>query len=716
MNLSEALDAALPEMPKTRLARARPPRLDPGLIVRHESIDGEPVVGVFKRETSLYFRLDPAQWQLALLFDGARSFEEIAEECTATTGSPMSAAEARAFADTLEESDFWYKTPQEKNIALNQKLIAQRGRRATRKSRMSLAHIGFSAWDPDRYLTWLDSRIGKYIYSPWCVLTCVLLFGFEASVFIGHWSVLGPDTALYFNFTEKSFSDIAQFWLLVFFLGFIHETAHGLTCKHYGGQVHQMGFMFLYLVPCFYCDVTEIWISATLMQRLATIIAGIWVELVVCGFAMILWLNTSAGAWLHDLSYQMILITGIAVVVLNLNPLIKLDGYYLLTEVIGIQDLKERSTLFLSGWFQSRILRLNTEMLVIPSRRAPLFILYAAVSGIYSYAMLFFVIRLSFNIGRHWLGEFAIIPSVLLFLRMFKSRLQSMRNTVVQLWEQKLGGKRLFRPIPLLLASCIVALIFVPLWRDRENAYFVIEPLQSETLHAAVPGQVTEVLVREGEKVHAGQPMLRMTSSLASSMANSAIAQTHEASFQAFDAELRGQSIGQAAAQQQASRNFRQLAGDAQSSLVVATAEDGIVLTKDPGSLLGRQVSSGQALLDVAADGPRAVRVYIPSAALQRIPSGAGISLEIPGRFSPIHLKLVQPGAEAVSLPEGLVPSQKYKGVTLPVFYSARMPLPASAGSLRFGEAGRAKIFGIRRSLAGRVFALASDIVRAHLW
>jgi putative peptide zinc metalloprotease protein len=703
-------------MPKTRLARARSPRLDPDLIVRNDSIDGEPVVGVFKREKSLYFRLDPAQWQLALLFDGARSFEEIAEESTATTGMQMSSADVRAFADTLEESGFWFKTPQEKNVALNQKLNAQRGRRAGRKSKVSLAHIGFSAWDPDRYLTWLDGRIGKYIYSPGCVLLCLLLFAFEASVFIAHWSVLGPDTALYFNFTQKSFSDVVQFWLLVLFLGFIHETAHGLTCKHYGGQVHQMGLMFLYLVPCFYCDVTEIWISATLMQRIATIIAGIWVELVVCGFAMMLWLNTPAGAWLHDLSYQMILITGIAVVILNLNPLIKLDGYYLLTEVIGIPDLKERSTLFLSGWFQSRVLRLKVEMLVIPRRRAPLFILYAVVSGIYSYTLLFFVIRLSFNIGHRWLEEFAVIPSAVLFFLMFKSRLRSLRNTAVQLWEQKLGGERLFRPIPLLAAFCVVALIFVPLWRDRENAYFIIEPLQSETLHAAVPGTVIEVLVQEGENVRAGQPMLKMTSLVASSMANSAMAQTREASFHAFDAELHGQSIGPAAAQEEASRHSRRLAGEAQSSLIVAMPEDGIVLTKDPGSLLGRQVGPGQALLDVVGDGPRAVRVYIPSAALQRIPASAEIALEIPGRFSPIHLKLAQPGSDALTLPEGLVASQKYRGVTLPVFYSARMPLPASAGSLRFGEAGRAKIFGLRRSLAGRAFNIASDLVRAHLW
>ena len=716
MNLSEAFDAVLPDIPQASLRRTRPPRLDPDLIVREDSIDGEPVVGVFKREKSNYFRLDPAQWKLALLFDGVRAFQEIADEFTAQTGAPMSSADVRAFADTLEESDFWYKTPQEKNVALNQKLLAQRGRRAGRKSKMNLAHIGFSAWDPDRYLTWLDGRIGRYIYSPWCALACVLLFSFEASVFIGHWSVLGPDTARYFNFAQKSFWDVAQFWLLVFFLGFIHETAHGLTCKHFGGQVHQMGFMFLYLVPCFYCDVTEIWISATLIQRVATIIAGIWVELVICGFAVMLWLNTPAGTGVHDLSYQLILITGIAVVILNLNPLIKLDGYYLLTEIIGIQDLKERSTAFLSGWFQSRVLRLQVETPVVARRRAPFFILYAVVSGTYSYTLLFFVVRFSFNVGHHWLGDFAVIPSALLFLMMFKSRLRSLRNTVVQLWEQKLGGKQLFRPIPLLAAACAVALIFVPLWRDRENAYFVVEPLESETVHAAVPGRVTEVLVREGEAVRAGQPMLRMTSPLASSMASSAMAQTREASFQAFDAELQGQSIGPAAAQQQASRSSRQLAGEAQSSQVVTTPEDGIVLTKDPASLLGRQVGSGQALLDVAGDGPRGVRVYIPSAAFERIHAGDEIALEIPGRFEPVHLVLAQPGGDAVSLPEGLVASQGYKGVTLPVFYSARMMLPASAGSLRFGEAGRAKVFGARRSVAGRVFALAFDLVRAHLW
>jgi len=716
MNLSEALDAALPEMPQARLTRARPPCLDPDLIVRDDAIDGEPIVGVFKREKSNYFRFDPAQWQLAILFDGVRSYQEIAEQFTADTGAPMSSTDVRVFADALEESGFWYKTAQEKNIALNQKLMAQRERRAARKSKMSLAHIGFSAWDPDRYLTWLDRSIGKYIYSRWCALSAVLLFCFEASVFIANWSFLGPDVIRYFNFTQKSFSDVAQFWLLVLFLGFIHETAHGLTCKHYGGQVHQMGFMFLYLLPCFYCDVTEIWISATLLQRIATIIAGIWIELVVCGFAMIIWLNTPAGAWLHDLAYQLILITGIAVVILNLNPLIKLDGYYLLTEVIGLPDLKERSTAFLSGWFQSRVLRLQVETIVIPRHRAPLFILYAIASGIYSYSLLFFVVRFSFNIGYHWLAEFVLIPSGVLFFLMFRSRLRSARNASLLFWEQKLSRARLLRPVPLMVAGGLAALLLLPLWRDRENAYFVIEPMQSETLHAAFPGRVNDVLVYEGEHVRAGQPLLTMSSPLASSMVEFAAAQTHNARFQAFNAELQGQSIGPAAAQQSAAGRSSLLANEARSSLVVTGPVNAIVLTHDPAALVGQQVGSGQPLLDLADDGQRAVRIYIPAAALEHISAGAGVSLELPGRFSPLRLTLAEPGGDSVNLPQGLVASQRYQGIKLPVFYSARMMLPASAGSLRFGVGGRAMIFGARRSVAERLFTIAADLVRAHFW
>lgn len=286
----------------------------------------------------------------------------------------------------------------------------------------------------------------------------------------------------------------------------------------------------------------------------------------------------------------------------------------------------------------------------------------------------------------------------------------------VQFWREKLGAARLMRPVPLVAAGIILAFLLLPLWRDRENAYFVIEPIRSEVLHAAVPGRVNEVMVREGEQVRAGQALLTMSSTLAASMVDSAGAQSRSASFQAFNAELRGQSIGPAAARQNGAVHFTRLADEAESSLTVEAPKNGIVLTQDPAALLDQDVGPGQSLLDMADDGPRAVRVYIPSAALDRIQAGTELSLELPGRFSPVHLALAQPGGDAVSLPQGLVAAQDYKGIKLPVFYTARMELPASVGSPGFGVAGRAIVFGVRRSLAGRAFAVVSDLLRAHIW
>jgi putative peptide zinc metalloprotease protein len=714
MNLSEALDAALPEIPKARFARNTCPRLDPDLIVREDILDGEPVFGVLQRGRANYFRFQPAQWKLAQLFDGVRSFDEISALYTSETGTYVAPEDVQFFAENMEENDFWHRTPQEKNLALSEKLMAQRGRRAQRKSKINIAHITFSAWDPDRYLTWLDGCTGRFIYSRWSVIAAVLLFLFEAAVFIAKWKFLGPDIKLYYNFTHKTVLDIVEFWVLLLALGFIHESAHGLTCKHYGGEVHSMGLMFLYLTPAFYVDVTETWISATKIQRLATIIAGIWVEMVVCGIAMIVWTNTQPGPWIHDFTYKIILITGLAVIVMNLNPLIKLDGYYFFTEFIGIPDLKERSTAFVSGWFQSRILRLPVETPVIHKKRIPLFVLYALVSGAYSYLLLFFVIRLSYNIASHWLAEFALIPAGILAFVLFRSRLRSLREVAVRTWKNNLAGRR-WHPAHIAAAAAILALFFLPLWRDREDAVFLIEPSHSATLHAALTGRVTAIFIKEGDPVAAGQPLLAMSSPSAASMRSASDSQTSSARFQTFSAELGGASIGVGAARQSAAIHSSRLADEAQNSLILTAPINGIVLTENPGALLDQDAASGQSLLRIAESGPPMVRIFVPVSALDRIPTDAEVALIPPGRFSPIRMTLAPLEGEAVNLPPGLVATQDYKGIELPAFYSTRMQLP-SAVNLPLGTAGTARIFGARRSLFGRIAAITFNLVRAHVW
>jgi putative peptide zinc metalloprotease protein len=717
MNLSEALDAALPDIPRTRLARKSPPRIDPDLIIREDVTDGEPIVAVYQRSTANLLRMKPSQWQLARLFDGVRSYEEIAAAFVAETGIPLEAEEARTFAENMDEGAFWYKDPQEKNIAMNEKLTAQRSRRVRSGSSFNVAHIQFSAWDPDQYLTRLDQKIGRYVFNRWMVLLAILLFVFEASVFIVKWNVIGPDIPVYYDFSKKSFSDLAEFWWMLMVVGFLHETSHGLTCKHYGGEVHSMGLMFLYLTPAFYVDVTESWVSASRLQRLATIIAGIWIEMMLCSIAVIVWTNTQPGEWIHEFCYKLILLTGIAVVVINLNPLIKLDGYYFLSEWLRVPDLKERSTSFLIGWIQHHVFRLAVDVPVVSRRRVPLFVVYGLVSGAYSYLLLWLFVRFSYNVFYHWFAELALLPAAVLAFVIFRSRLRGLQNFAVSFFRtRRADGAFHLTPLRAALGIVFLALLFAPIMRDRLNAYYVIEPRDTHQVHAGVPGRVLAVYVKEGDRVRNGQVMARLQSMNAASAHEGAAEQLATSQAEVFSAELRHTGLGPALAAQQAARRNSAIAREQDDQLAVHAPAAGVIATSDPESLLNRDVTMGETLLTIVDPSQLVARLYIPVSEMDRIRVGDRVSLHLPSRFFEIRARLGTIEGSAVHAPTGVLAEQEYKGIAVPTFYTTRMPLGDLENGMQPGMSGRAKIFGMRRSLASRMMTSLSNLLHAHFW
>ena len=125
MNLAEALNAALPDLPARR-AREGYPKLDPATI-HHENIeDGQPVIVAMIRGEKGMFRFAPEQWQIIELFDGNRSWEDVAELLVERYNVRYDPDDLREFTSGLDAIDFWYKTPLEKNVALQQKLEAGR--------------------------------------------------------------------------------------------------------------------------------------------------------------------------------------------------------------------------------------------------------------------------------------------------------------------------------------------------------------------------------------------------------------------------------------------------------------------------------------------------------------------------------------------------------------------------------------------------------------
>jgi multidrug efflux pump subunit AcrA (membrane-fusion protein) len=131
-------------------------------------------------------------------------------------------------------------------------------------------------------------------------------------------------------------------WIILGVVTLLHEFAHGLTCKHYGGEVHEVGFLLMLFMPCFYCNVSDSWLFREKRKRLLVMLAGGYCDLVLWSLAVFVWRLTHSQTIVHYIACVVLSICG-GRVLLNFNPLMRLDGYYLLSDWAEIPNLRKRS-------------------------------------------------------------------------------------------------------------------------------------------------------------------------------------------------------------------------------------------------------------------------------------------------------------------------------------------------------------------------------------
>ena len=716
MNLAEAFNAALPDLPVSR-TRAGYPKLDPALIARQNVEDGEPVIVALIRGSDKIFRFSPDQWRIIELFDGTRSYEQVAALHAERYGVAYAVDDLKEFASGLDDIDFWYKTPLEKNIALRQKIESSHHQHTNRKSRWGdISHMQFSAWDPDRYFTRIYPYF-KWVFTPWFTALTLALFSCMVLLFITNWSQVGRDTLQFYTFTEKSSGDLAQFWILFLILGFFHESAHGLTCKHYGAEVHAMGFHLIYLTPAFFVDVSEAWVYASRWQRFVTIIAGVWIEMIFCAIATIVWWGTPPGSDAHDIAYKTMLLTGIAVIVVNMNPLIKLDGYYAFSEIVGFSDIKEKSTTYLSGLVRSRIFRLPIEVEFVPRRRRAGYVLYAVLSGIYSYSLLYAVIRFSHNVFLKYSPDWAFVPALALALVIFRSRIRTLLRFIQTVYLDKKDRVRSwFSTTRIAIAvAALLVLLFVPIFHETVTARFVLEPARRELVRTIVPGRITAVLVREGESVSAGAPLVRMENALERSKRDKAQQDFALTGSQRVQTQLAHGDLSFVQQEHNRARIEQSIAQEEAEQLVPTAPIAGTVMTPQLQNLAGSYLDAGSAIAEIGELAQMRVRMFVLEYTVPRVHLGASVNLLMDGGFSSIHSRIddLQPAPE--ELARALDTTQKIKGDAELAYYVADALIP-NDGSFYDGMTGTAKIMVQHRSLAGLLGREVREFVGRKLW
>ncbi len=716
MNLSEVLNVALPELPARKAGKAYP-RLHPKVIACEQVKDGVPVVAVMVSGGGHYsvFFFTLGQWKLAGLFDGERSYREVAETYTHETGDVCSEEYARSFADQLDEAGLFYKVTFDLNSTANQKLNEQRQRR--NREKINVTCMTFSTWDPDAFLTRLHEFVG-FVYTKWFTLLTLGMFAVMTLIFIGGFSEIWRDTVEYYTFTHKGAADLAEFWLLFCGLGFFHESAHALTCKHYGGEVHRMGFMLLYLSPAFFVDITEVYVYGSKWQRIAAIMGGIWVELMFCSVASIVWWGTPVGSPAHDFAYKIMLITGVAVVLMNLNPLIKLDGYYFFGELIGVQSLKEDSTEYVSSWVKHHVFRMPIEVPYLRRRQRWFFPIYSLLSGAYSYLVLFAVVRLTYNISLRFNPQWAFLPALVLGLMILRSRLRSSVRFMKDFYLDKRQSFHAWwiTPRKAVAGAATGLVLFAPVWRETVRGRFILEPDQRAVIRTTVPGQVTEVFADEGSAIAAGAPLFSMRNvnlegDASRSLADLSLAQANTRQAQLNYADLGSARSEQASQSERYRSAFRQLA-----VLQIASPISGVVVTPRIRNLVGSFVAEGSELAEIDATQTLQARIFVPDFDVHRVAPGAPVSLKLESLFQPVLGQVSAISPTPLDLPPGLMHIEQYKGLTPPPQYVVTLVVANRGGALRAGMSGDAKIQVRRRSLAWFGWEAGREFVQRKIW
>ena len=117
---------------------------------------------------------------------------------------------------------------------------------------------------------------------------------------------------------------VVYLWVALGVVKVIHEFGHGLSCKRFGGEVHEMGFLFLCLSPAMYCNVSDAWTLPNKWHRIIISFAGIYVELMIAALATFVWWNTPSQPFVNNMSLSLMVVCSVSTVVFNGNPLMRL--------------------------------------------------------------------------------------------------------------------------------------------------------------------------------------------------------------------------------------------------------------------------------------------------------------------------------------------------------------------------------------------------------
>jgi len=445
-----------------------------------------------------YFRFKIEEYYLLQQFDGTQNLQDVKKAFERKyRPQTISIEDLTRFVAQLHEAGIiQIDSPEQAKV-----LIRRRRKNRWKKIWAFMANILFikiPIIDPERLLTWMYPYF-RWIFTSYFVTASVGLMLAAVTLVISQWDLFYsklPEFQSFFNWWT-----IFSFWISLAIVKIIHEFGHGLTAKHYGGEVHEMGMLFLVLTPALYCDVTDSWLLPNKWHRIWISAAGIYVELFLASIATFVWFYSEPGL-LNSLSMATMFICSINTVLFNANPLLRYDGYYVMADWLEVPNLRIKSTQFFAYLIQEKVLGLEIPVQsYMPRSRRFLFVTYAIASYLYRWVVTFSIIYFLTQVLKpyklqsisYMLATGALVP----LLGMPVYQIGKFLRTPGRLRKVKKARAAGFAVAAVAIVAGIL-LIPTPL---RIQGTLVLTAAKPDEVYAEVEGQLVELNVRDGEWV-----------------------------------------------------------------------------------------------------------------------------------------------------------------------------------------------------------------------
>jgi multidrug resistance efflux pump len=398
--------------------------------------------------------------------------------------------------------------------------------------------------------------------------------------------------------------------------------------------------------------------------------------------------------------------------------LVKLDGYYIFTEILEISELKELSTDFTTSWVKKNLFRLPVEVPYTPWKRRLLFVPYSILSAAYGYVLLFFVVQFLYNVGYRYNPQWAFVPAVILAWLVFRSRLRSAARFSYNVYLDKkdLLKARLRWYRTWALGALALCLLFVPFWRETVSGSFVLEPIRKSIVRAHLPGTVLEVLTHESGTVNAGAAIVQLRNLKLESRLAHAESENATATDRATQARLRNADYASLESERERFAQQLRLLRDEATQLTLTSDISGVVVTPRMQDLIGTYILAGTEVAEVADMSAMRARIYVAESDLRKVQEGSRASIHVNGMLSSLEGAAIAISPATVDIPEGVMEKEQYVGLHTPHYYVVDIDVPNRASSLKIGMTGEAKVFVRRRSVAGMLEENVGNFVSRKIW